>query len=147
MSSGFTMFLAASRMPRRSSTTWRGAARELATRSRSLAGIWTDNTFIDTSGLGLGETLQALRLDQGNGVSEWMIGASTLGAVNVLSLRQLDCFWARLGGDGDAPPEPLAGSTRFILQKGVLCWGVLDGNFLGPRSSAEQQDARMNGRI
>ncbi|MBK1829014.1 hypothetical protein JIN81_18405 [Haloferula rosea] len=48
------------------------------------AGIWTDNQFIDVSGIGAGETVQLLPSQAGNAPADYTIGASTIGsATNV----------------------------------------------------------------
>ena len=47
------------------------------------AGIWTDNDFIDISGIGPGETLQLSPGLPGDDESEYIIGTGTLGAANI----------------------------------------------------------------
>lgn len=47
------------------------------------AGLWVENQSIDISGIGAGQTLQAIPGTEGNGPSEWLIGASTIGAANI----------------------------------------------------------------
>lgn len=63
------------------------------------AGEWLEGAFVDLTGLGAGQTIQANPGTNGASPAEWSIGTSTLGATNV--------------------PEP---STAFL---GILSLGLL----------------------
>ena len=45
------------------------------------ASIWTDNEFIDVSGLGAGDSIQLRNGELGNSASEYFLGASSFGVV------------------------------------------------------------------
>jgi len=47
------------------------------------AGIWTDNDSIDVSGIGVGETIQLSPGTPGNSDSDYFIGPSSLGVIEI----------------------------------------------------------------
>lgn len=56
------------------------------------AGIWTDNDFIDISGIGPGETLQLSPGLPGDDESEYIIATGTIGSANVPEPATACCF-------------------------------------------------------
>lgn len=64
------------------------------------ASIWTDNEFIDISGLSAGESIQLRNGELGNSASEYFLGASSFGVV----------------------PEP---SSTLLLSLGALGLGLI----------------------